>query len=842
MSRASVDAEAQTRTPRADLAGRDAAKPGTSLIVAIALLSAAALAWQLLLMRWLAIAHWHPFAVMIISLALLGHGASGTWLSLWLRGDGRERLARRFNNAFAGCALLFAASAAITLVVARALPFNGLELVWNPRQLLWLSALYLTLSVPFFFAAACFGLAFARHGAQIPALYGADLLGAAIGALAALASSLMPVQHGLLLAALCGPIAAGIVARERAPRVGAAVVALALLALAPTHVLAPNANEFKGMSKTLLLPQARVIAQGFDPYGSFAIVDSPRVPLRHAPGLSLSHAEEPPPQLALYTDGDGLSPIVRDDGRRDWQWLEAMTSALPYRMRTPDTVLVLGAGGGMDVLQALNLGARHVDAVEQSARRLRWVQDDFAAYTGGLLHDRRVRMFVAEPRSFVRASRDRYDLIVLAGGESFASGGAGVQSASEQYALTVEAMREYLDRLTPNGLIVATRWSKQPPRDELKLFATAVAALRGEGVPEPAQHIAAIRNWDASTWLVARSALPPQAVTALLRFSDRHGFDVVHAPGWRVRAQERFHLLDPPTLYDGTQTLLAPGPQAREYIRAYRFDIEPARDDRPYFAHSFRWRSLPELMRLRAQGSAVLLDSGYLLVVAALLQAVPLALLLVLLPLRALPAPRAQVPLSRTRMGLYFLALGLAFLLVEIVTLSRLTLLIGHPWLAANVGLAAILLCAGLGSLHAQRFVSDADDGMLARRVGWAVRAIVFGLLWQFVVFAAGHALAASWPVWGRAMLAFVGIAPLAFAMGMPFPLGLARLARSAPAFVPWAWGLNGCASVIAALLALLLSIAIGLRATLIVALALYVFAAWVWREGRDSGLGIGDS
>lgn len=804
-----------------------------ALPVAIALVSAAALAWQLLLMRWLAIAHWHPFAVMIISLALLGHGASGTWLSLWLRGERGTRLERDFDAAFATCALLFAVSAAITLVIARAIPFNGLELVWNWRQLLWLAALYLTLSVPFFFAATCFGLAFARHGSRIPALYGADLIGAALGALAALAASALPVQRGLLLAAICGPVAAWLVTRRIVLRIASLIALLALAMLWPTQALAPHANEFKGLSRTLLLPGARVIAQGEDPYGSFELLESPNVPLRFAPGLSLSHMDELPPQLAIYTDGDAMSPIVRDDGHADWQWLDDMTSALPYRMRTPDRVLVLGAGGGMDVLQALSLGARHVDAVEQSAKRMQWARDVFGAYSGHLLDDRRVSSFVSEPRAFVRDSRNRYDLIVLAGGESFASGGAGVQSASEQYALTVEALREYLATLTPRGMLVATQWSKQPPRDELKLFATAVEALREEGVGDPARNIIAIRNWDASTWLFARSPLDPRAVTALRRFAERRGFDIVHAPDWSAAMQERFHHLDPPTLFDGVQALLSPG--ARHYIGAYRFDIEPTSDDRPYFSHFFRWRSLPELWRLRAQGGAVLLDSGYLVLVATLVQAVVLALVLVLLPLRVLRRGVYAMQPSRLRAGAYFLALGLAFLLIEIAMLSRLTLLLGHPWLAANVGLAAMLLCAGLGSLHAQRWLSasDADDAAMARRITWAVRAIVLGLVWQFVVLVASFSLAASWPLALRALLAFVGVAPLAFAMGMPFPLGLARLARSAPALVPWAWGLNGCASVVAAILALLLAIAIGLRATLVIALALYVFAAWVWRPVR---------
>ncbi|MDR0184311.1 spermidine synthase [Lysobacter arvi] len=801
-----------------------------ALPVAIALVSAAALAWQLLLMRWLAIAHWHPFAVMIISLALLGHGASGTWLSVWLRGDRQPRLARDFDAAFATCALLFAISAAATLVLARVIPFNGLELVWNPRQLLWLALLYLTLSVPFFFAAACFGLAFARHGARIPALYGADLIGAAIGALAALAASTFPVQRGLLIAAMCGPIAALLVTRRAPLRATSAVVAVALALLWPTPLLAPRANEFKGMSKVLLLPDARIIGESADPYGTFTVVESARVPLRFAPGLSLSHTGELPTQLAIYTDGDAMSPIVRDDGHGDGQWLDAMTSALPYRMRAPDRVLVLGAGGGMHVLQALTLGARRVDAVEPSAQRMRWARDRFGAYAGHLLDDRRVDNVVAEPRAFVRASGTRYDLIVLASGDSFASGSAGVQSASEQYASTVEALREYLRRLSPQGMLAVTQWSKQPPRDELKLLATAVQALREEGVRDPARHVAAIRNWDASTWLFARTAFDPRALSALTHFARRRGFDIVHAPGMRADGPERFHHVDPPTIYEGVQALLAS--DARDYIRAYRFDIEPARDDRPYFAHFFRWQSLPELWRLRTQGSAVLLDSGYLVLVATLVQAVVLALVLVLLPLRAL-ARDTEAPASRLRIAAYFVALGLAFLMIEIALLSRLTLLLGHPWIAANVGLATMLLCAGLGSLHAQRWVtsSNADDAALGRRIAWSVRAIVLGLAWQFVVLAAAHAIAAPWPLAWRALLAFVGIAPLAFAMGMPFPLGLARLSRSAPTFVPWAWGLNGCASVVAAILALLLAIGIGLRATLVIALALYVFAAWVWRS-----------
>ena len=819
-------------------AGGSGAEGRLRLALAIALLAAAALAYQLLLMRWLAIAHWHPFAVMIISLALLGHGASGTWLSLWLRNPGEARARTRFELRFATCAVLFALSAVAALWLARVVPFNGREMVWDARQLLWLAALYLVLAVPFFFAATCFGLAFVRHGDRIPALYGADLIGAGLGALAAVALLALPVDRGLLLAASGGPLAAALVAPRWAHRSACVLVAAAVLALLPGRTLAPVVNEFKGLSKALLLPDARIVAERHGPYGWLAVVESPRVPMRYAPGLSTENTDEVPLQLGLFTDGDALSVITRNDGTpAALAYLGRMTSALPYRLRHQPSVLVLGAGGGQEVLQALALGARAVDAVEFNPQRLQLVRDDYAAFGGGLYRDPRVRVFNAEPRAFVRAGTRRYDLIVLASGDSFAAGGAGVQAAAEHYGLTVEALRDYLARVAPGGLLAVTRWSKQPPRDELKLFATAVAALRAGGVTDLRTHIVAIRNWDASTWVVKRDGFDAGELASLRAFTDTHGFDPVHLPGLRATDASRFHALDRPTLVEGARALASP--RAGDYLRDYKFAIAPASDDRPYFGNFFRWRALPELWRLREQGSAVLLDSGTLLLLATLLQALPLALLLVLLPLLALPragAGAGEKTVHRGRVGAYFIALGLAFMLVEIATLSRLTLLVGHPLLAATVGLAGFLLCAGGGSLYAQHLLARAGAERLEVDVANTVRRVVFvialGMLWQFAVFTATHELGAGWPVSARAAAGLLGIAPLAFAMGLPFALGLARLARSAPAFVPWAWGLNGCASVLAAIAALLLAMAIGLRATLLCALALYAFAAWVWRAG----------
>jgi predicted membrane-bound spermidine synthase len=792
------------------------------LAVAIALVSAAALAYQLLLMRWLAIAHWHPLAVVIISLALLGHGASGSVLSAL-----GARAVRRFDVLFPVAALAFAVTAVGGPWIARTMPFNGLELVWDPRQVAWLSALYLCLSVPFFFAACCFGLAFARFGGDIPRLYGADLLGAGVGAvLALLLLRWLPVASAIVVVSLLGALAALVVVRVRTAA-WLAVPVLLSATLVAREPPTPRVNEFKALAKALLVRDARIIETRNGAQGWVAVLESPRVPLRYAPGLSLANLQEPAAQLGVYVDGD-LAGVVTD--RRDpsaLAYLRHATSSLPYALRSRPRVLVLGAGTGGDVVQALAMGARSVDVVERDARLVALVRGPLSDFAGALYRDPRVRVHVADTRGYVRASHAQYDVIVLAAGGSAAAGSAGVQAVAEDYASTIEALHGMSARLAPNGILAVTRWEKQPPRDALKLFATTVAALREAGVADPGASLAMIRNWDAWTLVLERGAFTAAEIERLRTFADEHGFDLVHHPGLRAQDANQFNRLQRDEAYSGAQALLSP--QATPYLHAYKFDIAPTRDDRPYFANFFKWDTLPELWRLRTQGAAVLLDSGYLLLVAALVQAVPLAAILVLLPLLVLPHVPRDTGFARWRAGVYFVALGIGFMLIEIACLSRLQLLVGHPLLAIGTGLSGFLLFAGAGSVYAQRWLARSPS-TIARMAMFAVFAIGAGLAWHLLAFQGALAITATWPAWLRAVASLLTIAPLAFAMGLPFPLGLTRLAREQGAFVPWAWGLNGCASVVAAIAALLIALEVGLVATLLIALAVYVLGAWTWR------------
>jgi hypothetical protein len=783
---------------------------------AIALVAAAALAYQLLLMRLLAIVHWYPFAAMIVSLALLGHGASGTALAL-----AGERARRHAGTVFVACAAGFALLAPLAFALAQRLPFNGLALVWDAAQLGWLAAMYLLLALPFGLAATCFGVGFVAFGSRIPRLYAADLIGAGVGAVGLLwLLDHEPLVQCLRVVALLALAGSTLAAYARFGNAAGAAVLLASFAvmLPPDAWLQPRPNQFKDLSRALLVPEAHVVAARSGALGLVQVLESPSVPLRHAPGLSLAATAEPAPQLGVFVDGDGPSPITRRD-RGGLEHLGQTTSALPYALLDAPRVLVLGAGGGADVLQALELGASAVTAVERDPHVVALVRDTFGDYAGRLYDNARVQVVQADPRRALATLAGPFDLIVWPLADSATGAGGGTRAASDQFAYTVEAVRAAYARLAPGGLLAATRWDSEPPRDNLKLFATFVAALRAEGVADPGAQLAMVRGWQTGTLLLKRGAFTPDDVVTMRGFATRLSFDAVHWPGLDPADANRFNVVDGDPLAAGARALL--GPDAGAFVAAHPFDLRPATDDRPFFHNLFRWRSLPALWRLREAGAGALLDSGYLLAAATLAQAVPLSLALVLLPLAALRrATVAVVP--RARWAAYFACLGLGFLFIEIAAMSRVALVVGDALLGASLVLAVLLVFAGAGSAFAARWCDR------PRAMPLAVVAIVVALAAFETTLAPTTALAGDSLV-ARATVAGTLLAPLAFAMGVPFPLALARLAREAPAFVPWAWGINGCASVASALLALLLAIAFGYGVVLVLAAVLYLLAALAW-------------
>src|SRR5690606_30482334 len=439
----------------------DAALTTRWVYPAVALVSTAAIAYEILLMRVLSIVHWHHFAYMIISLALLGYGASGTFIAL-----AREALTRHFTLAFSLSALAFTLTMIGSYILGQSVPFNSLEIVWNPAEFLHLAAMYLAFFVPFFFAATCIGLALTCAREGISRIYFFDLLGAGTGALGIVLALFVLWPQDVLRVLASVAVFAGLLATLARPvRYGPVttcllVTALVLVAL-PRSWLELRMSPYKGLKQALEVMDARVLRERSSPLGLLTVVASPTIPFRHAPGLSFGTRFEPPEQLAIFTDGDAMSTMTRYTGKESsLGYMDDVTQALPYRLLDNPRVLVLGAGGGTDVLFALHHGARRVDAVEMDPLAVALAAEEYGDFTGHLYDDDRVVVHVAEARGFVRRSEDRFDLIHVALMDSFAASGAGVQALGESYLYTVEAIQEYLHRLEPGGLLAITRWIK----------------------------------------------------------------------------------------------------------------------------------------------------------------------------------------------------------------------------------------------------------------------------------------------------------------------------------------------------------------------------------------------
>lgn len=790
-------------------------------LLAVACISCAALGLEILLMRLFAVVQWHHFAYLAVTLALLGYGAAGTALAL--AGD---RVRGRVPQLFAGAALLFGLSIPLAFLLAQQVPFNALEILWDARQWLWLALQSLLLLVPFFCAALCLCLVFSQFGAAAPRLYSADLWGSAAGAaLALLLLFLLPPQRVLLLAAGLALAAAalswpGPAWRRRLLLVPAVLlpwsVPLSWLPLAP--------SPYKSLSQALLLPGAHVLVERHGPMGELRVLENAAVPLRHAPGLSLAAQAELPPQLALYVDGEGPAAITQAAaGAAETDFLSQMVSALPYRLLRQPRVLVLGAGAGMEVLQALQHGAAQVDAVELNSALAALVRDAGALHAGDPYRDPRVRLHLAEARSFLARHATPHELVVLPLSGSAAATAAGLYGMSEDYLYTRQAMQAYLRQLSPHGMLAVNRWLQLPPRDLLKLVATAVEALQTQGATQPLRHIALLRNWQSAVLLVKRSPFTTEEVSAMHDFAATWAFDLEWAGGPGM-ASDGGHRLRQGHFAEAFVAL--GGPAREDFLRRYKFDIRPADDDRPYFHHFFRWNSLAEILALRDRGGLPLLEMGYPVLLATWLQALLLSALLILLPLRLSSATRAGGAVGRGRVFGYFAMLGTAFMLLEIAFMQKLGLLLGHPLFAAAAVLTLFLCGAGLGSRVAAR---------LGDRPGWPFAGI---LLWGSLCLTALPWLAAhgmGWPLAARLAAMALLVAPLAFCLGMPFPLGLRRLAAREPRLLPWAYGVNACFSVMGAPLAVLLAMGFGFQRVLLTALLLYAAAMLIFRWQRDT-------
>lgn len=805
----------------------------TRLDLGIGLVSCAVLFLELLLTRIFSVTMFYHLSFMVVSLAMLGLGASGLMVSLWPGVFRRERL---WAHLAAG-AVLLAATGVFAVGVAFRVPVS-LEL--TTANWLRVALIYGLCAIPFAAGGLVVALILTHHTTRVNRLYGFDLGGAALGCLGFIpATDWLGAPTAVLAGATVAAVAGAILAGRDAPRLRglALVLAAGLVVAAGVNLRSP----FYDVRVTKGLRQPKMLALRWNSFSRVEVIGrpeelwAPQKPFSAGFSTTLDPGFRIP-EVWLRYDAEAATQITGFDGEPSrLRHLAYDVTSAPYHMRRYRNLLVIGPGGGRDILTALSLGSGPVTAVEINPLTLQLMRGQFRDFTGRLYDGfPGVRVIHDEGRSFVRQAPARYDLIQASLVDTWAASAAGVYALTENNLYTVEAFEDYFHRLTPDGVIAISRWFAEPPVESLRVVVLAAEALQRQGVADPGSRIFVVHTDRAETRLpslgtilVKRAPFTVEELSRLRAWAAEMRFLVPYAPddARSGASAGAFH------------ALLGPG--AAPFIATYPYDISPVYDERPFFFN--RVPLIPWLIRRLGLAPAredrdILTVGAQTLLVSLIVTAASTALLLVLPLLAARWGSReASVPtllgIGRGRAllwAVYFAGVGLGYIMVEIVLIQRFSFYLGYPVYALVAVLFTMLLASGLGSALAGRWMGPSTLPRVL--LGLCVALLGGALALPWILDAT---LGAATPA--RLAVAVGVVAPLGFLMGMPFPTGLRRAGSEANGLVPWAWSVNGGASVFGSTLTVLVSMSYGFTWSFLTGAGAYAVALtvalWVTRR-----------
>ncbi len=775
----------------------------------IFLTSAAFMAYEVNFTRVFSFAQWHNLSSVIITMALLGSGAAGTFISLR-----SEAVSRHFNRYLFVMALIFPLCTAGGFVVSVMLPVNPYGIGFSTLMVLYVFLYFAFMALPFFSGSAIICISLMKKPPS--GAYGVNLFGSGAGCIMPLALSYHVHPYGIMaVIIIMAFIPAVIMALHSGRKVPIAAVCgiTPVIAAAVFFSLSPGSrtvSEYKPVSGALNLPASRIIHESYSPLSVIQVVQAEG--LRSSAGLSLVSPYKVPVQRMIFSDGDSPSPVAVTG---ESGYIRYLSSWLPYYMKGGEgrgRALVIGAGGGEPVLKAIEAGFGSIDAVEINSAVIGLMKGPCAYFPGALYLDSRVTVYHDEGRSFARRSSALYDLVDIPMVDAFNSAASGVYALNESYLYTVESFMDFYKRLAPGGILSVTRWITTPPRDPLRMFNTAVSALERIGV-DPARHIIAVRSVQTLTIMVSASPFTPDDIARVKRFCRSRLFDIVYCPGMTVSGADSNIRQDGGLLYRSFAAILSPGRE--EFTRSYDSDISAPHDNRPYFYNFFRPAYIRYIVKYGSRQVPVT-EWGYLLLVIILIPVAVISFASIVYPLRrrgsaVIKVKRGAVP--------FFSLIAAGYFFIEMPLIQKMVLFLGSPVFSLSLVISTLLVFSGIGSFCSDSFFMK-GRGIL--RCALAVCCLV--LLYTFSLDSI-FSLAARVPLYGRIIIVMALIAPPAFFMGMPFPKGLALMQKENMASVPYAWGVNGFFSVISIIAAALCAVVCGYRAVLSAAVIFYLCA-----------------
>ena len=781
------------------------------LTVSITLLSVALIAFQLSLIQILSIVQWYHFAYMVISIALMGFGSAGTFISLF-----RKFLLKKDGTLLPVFIILSGILMAISVLLAQSefIRFDSYRLFVERIHIWKLAITYFVLFLPFFFGATAIGMIFIKYVKKIGRLYSANMIGSGLGSLTAIGIMWFISPQNLPPFISVFALLAGIIIVPKSLRKSFTMIVFIFFAILSYLYFNPvelHLSEYKDLSKALNNPNTRILKEKNSPYGLIDVVSSPYI--RYAPGLSIKYPGIISPSIGAFDNGNWAGPITmaKKDSIKHFHFY---TEYLPYLIRDRHTVLILNSGTGRQIRFAIDNNADLIDAVEPNKALVNLISNEFVAETDSLFNNRIVRPKNISPRTFLLQTHSKYDLVTLPVTGSF-GGSSGLFSLQEQYLYTKESFSDMFSLLSVNGSICVSTWIDYPYRNSLKILSTISEVLSERHIINPKEYIVAIKNWNTITFLIKNNPLTEFDTHKILEYCHQMNFDPVLLPKIKNSYRNKFNKLQDTLFFSYFDRIISSQREREKLYSEYPFNIRPATDTQPYFSQFLTWKSLPQLSRMFGSGSVPFFEIGYLILYLTFGQIIILSFVLVILPLFRLKWKGE----NKVRTLLYFSGIGIGYMFIEIILIQRFILYFGNVIYAAAAVVCLMLISSGLGSLVSQKISSKPS-----RVIGIFLIIILSLIIYAFMLSSILRTtIIFTLPV--KIIFAILLITPAAFFMGMPFPLGLRILSEKSENQIPWAWGINGIFSVISTVLAVIVAIELGFVWVMVFAVSAYGLA-----------------
>ena len=782
------------------------------LLLGVFLLTFAVLVFQTVQTRILSVIAWYYLAFFAISVAMLGMTAGAVWVYF-----NRARLTSgRLATTLSDSALL----AAIAMPISMMVQFSLITALTPTVTSVFAGGLLMAaMTVPYVFAGITVSVALTRTPFPISQVYAVDLLGAALGCAAVV--GILDIVDGpsaILIAGALSAVAAAAFARsatgpefhtltQRSRWRRPLVVTLILSGLVAVNLLSPV-----GLKPVMVKDQVedRWLTRT-ERWTSYSRIVAYR-PITSPPYLwgpsPVATPTTPVPQGWLNIDGAAGTPMPHYDGTdRSIDYLRYDLVNLAYYLPGITKSAVIGVGGGRDLMSAHLFGVRDITGVELNPIFIDLLtRDGFYASHSNLNRVPNLRLHVDDARSWFAAARETFDLIQMSMIDTWAATGAGAFSLSENGLYTLEGWRTFLDRLSDQGVFTVSRWYNRGDVDESgRMIALAIGTMIDRGAADPRQHVFVARTDNIATLVLSKAPLSPARLASLKSVTTALGFQVLVSPD-----------ADPETDTLRRMVVAKDLPSLNRVAQTTFLDLRVPTDQRPFFFNQLRFTDIPRAAVKLARGelaSGVL--RGNLLASMTLTIILVIALIAVVftivLPLRGVAKTGARRLIVAGT--IYFSLIGMGFMFAEISLLQFFGIFLGHPIYALGVCLFSLILSSGLGSLASGTFRLETGQ----RMVVWGVALAGYLLVAQSQLtrmFAATAAQGLS----TRILLSLAVIMPLGFLMGFAFPTGMTLVQRIDDEPAPWFWGINGATGVLASVVAVMVSMALGINVTMSIA------------------------